>query len=285
MTGMKIGRFATKGGATGVGVLVGALVADVTKAADVTPDVLRHLTADIRSEIQSCISHAPTVPLDDATWKAPVPRPPKFLAMGLNYRQHAAEAGVDLPSAPLFFNKQSTCVVGPGDAILIPAVSDQVDYEGELAFVINQHCRHVPTDKATEVIGGYTICNDVSVRDWQRKSPTMTLGKSFDTHGPLGPYLVTPDELGDGSGLRLTTTVNGSIRQNTSTSDMIVSCAEMVSYLSAVFTLEPGDVISTGTPAGTGSWFSPPKWLRPGDTVQIDIESIGSLVNPVANDH
>lgn len=219
---------------------------------------------------------------------APIPRPPKFLAIGLNYADHVAESAtmLDKPEHQLWFNKQSTCVIGPGDAIHVPKASNVVDYEGELAFVIGRRCRHVPAERAPEVIAGYTIVNDVSVRDWQRRTPTMTMGKSFDTHGPMGPYLVTADELpgGDPHGLRLRTWVDDDLVQDSTTDHLIFDCWQMVEHLSTAFTLEPGDVISTGTPAGVGIARTPPLLLRDGMRVRIEIEGIGVLENPVVDE-
>ena len=220
-------------------------------------------------------------PLADLRLAPPVPRPPKFLAIGLNYAAHVAESGMQAPEVPLFFNKQSTCVVGAGAGIHIPRVSTMVDYEGELAFVVGQRCRHVSAADAAEVIAGYTIVNDVSVRDWQLRTPTMTMGKSFDTHGPLGPWIVTPDDLGDPHSLRLRTWVNGDLRQDASTDDLIFDCYQQVEHLTTAFTLEPGDVVATGTPAGVGMAMQPPRWLQAGDVVRIEIEGIGVLENPV----
>ena len=159
-----------------------------------------------------------------------------------------------------------------------------VDYEGELAFVIGQRCRHVSVADAPSVIAGYTIVNDVSVRDWQMRVQTMTMGKSFDTHGPMGPCIVTADELGDPHGLRLQTWVNDDQRQDAKTDDLIFNCYEMVEHLTTAFTLEVGDVIATGTPAGVGMAMKPPGWLKAGDTVRIEIEGIGVLENPVVNE-
>jgi 2-keto-4-pentenoate hydratase/2-oxohepta-3-ene-1,7-dioic acid hydratase in catechol pathway len=222
--------------------------------------------------------------LADAHLAAPVPRPPKLLAIGLNYAAHVAESRIEKPEHQLWFNKQSTCVVGPGDPIHVPRASAMVDYEGELAFVIGQRCRHVPAGRAVDVIAGYTIVNDVSVRDWQFRTPTMTMGKSFDTHGPMGPWLVTGDELGDPHRLRLRTWVNGELRQDAKTDDLIFDCYEQVEHLSTAFTLEPGDVISTGTPAGVGAAMQPPQFLKAGDVVRIEIEGIGVLENPVIDE-
>ncbi|MDQ3107926.1 MAG: fumarylacetoacetate hydrolase family protein [Actinomycetota bacterium] len=215
---------------------------------------------------------------------APVPRPPKFLAIGLNYADHVAESATPRPDHQLWFNKQATCVVGPGGAIHVPKVSDVVDYEGELAFVIGRRCRHVPAARAAEVVAGFTIVNDVSVRDWQRRTPTMTMGKSFDTHGPMGPWLVTPDELGDPHALRLRTWVNDDLVQDSNTEHLIFDCWQMIEHLSSAFTLEPGDVISTGTPGGVGIARTPPLLLRHGDAVRIEVEGIGVLENPVIDE-
>jgi 2-keto-4-pentenoate hydratase/2-oxohepta-3-ene-1,7-dioic acid hydratase in catechol pathway len=213
---------------------------------------------------------------------APV-RPRKYLAIGLNYADHIAESGMEAPEFPVFFNKQVTCVVGPGDDVHMPRVSNLLDYEGELAIVIGKRCRHVPADRASEVIAGYTIANDLSVRDWQLRTPTMTMGKSFDTHGPLGPWVVTADELGDPHDLRIKTYVNDELRQDGGTSEMVFDCFEQVAHLSQAFTLEPGDVIATGTPAGIGAVRQPfPEGLlKVGDTVRIEIDGIGSLENTV----
>jgi 2-keto-4-pentenoate hydratase/2-oxohepta-3-ene-1,7-dioic acid hydratase in catechol pathway len=213
---------------------------------------------------------------------APV-RPRKFLGIGLNYVDHVEESGMEPPEFPVFFNKQATCVVGSGDDVHMPRVSNLLDYEGELAIVIGERCRHVSEDRAAEVIAGYTIVNDLSVRDWQLRTPTMTLGKSFDTHGPLGPWIVTADELGDPHALSIRTYVNDELRQDGSTSEMIYDCFQQVAHLSQAFTLEPGDVIATGTPAGIGAVRQPfPEGLlKVGDTVRVEIEGIGTLENTV----
>ena len=213
-------------------------------------------------------------------------QPRKFLAIGLNYADHIAESGMEAPQFPVFFNKQITCVVGPDDDVHMPRVSNLLDYEGELAVVIGTRCRHVPEDRAHEVIAGYTITNDVSVRDWQVRTPTMTMGKSFDTHGPLGPWLVTADELGDPHDLRLRTYVNDELRQDGNTGEMIYDCYQQVAHLSQAFTLEPGDVIATGTPAGIGAVRQPfPEGLlKVGDVVRIEIDGIGELRNTVVEE-
>ncbi len=222
-----------------------------------------------------------TVALADVQLRAPLPRPPKFLAIGLNYADHCAEAGMPEPDFPMFFNKQTTCVIGPGEAIHVPRVSAMVDYECELGVVIGLRCRHVPADRAHEVIAGYTVVNDITVRDWQLRSPTMTLGKSFDTHGPIGPWIVTADEISDPQALGLRTWVNGELLQDATTAGMIFDCAQQIETLSTAFTLEPGDIIATGTPAGVGMLRQPSRWLEPGDTVVVEVDGIGRLENPI----
>ncbi len=224
-------------------------------------------------------------PIEDVRLLAPA-RPQKFLAIGLNYADHVAESGMEAPQYPVFFNKQNTCVVGPDAEVHMPRVSSLLDYEGELAIVIGTRCRHVPVERAHEVIAGYTIANDVSVRDWQIRTPTMTMGKSFDTHGPLGPWIVTADELGDPHELAIRTFVNGELRQDGNTREMIYDCFQQVAHLSEAFTLAPGDVIATGTPAGVGAVRQPfPEGLlKVGDAVRVEIEGIGVLRNTIVDE-
>lgn len=232
---------------------------------------------------------AAELPLDEVRLLAPVPRPGKVLAVGRNYADHAAEMTPDLvgePSSfPIVFNKQTTAVTGPFDRIRIPAVSDQVDYEGELGIVIGRRAASVPAASAMDFVGGYLVANDVSVRDWQRRSPTFTLGKSFDTHCPLGPWIVTADAAGEPSGLGVRTYVNGALRQDGRCADMIHDPARLIEVISTATTLEPGDVILTGTPAGVGAGFDPPKWLEAGDAVRVEIDGIGAIENRVVGPH
>ena len=275
-------------GATRIGCVVGDQVVDFAATAPELPHEMIALLetgpdalAVARRAEQSTLAR---LPLAEVRLAAPIRRPPKFLAIGLNYADHIAEArhiGYQACEAPIFFNKQSTCVIGPGEPIHVPRVSHHLDYEGELAFVIGRRCRHVPRERAHEVVAGFTICNDVSVRDWQRRTPTMTMGKSFDSHGPLGPWLVTPDEVGDPHTLAIRTWVNDELRQDSNTAHMIHDCWAQIEHLTTAFTLEVGDVISTGTPAGVGGAMKPPKWLVAGDRVRIEIDRIGTLESPV----
>jgi 2-keto-4-pentenoate hydratase/2-oxohepta-3-ene-1,7-dioic acid hydratase in catechol pathway len=222
-----------------------------------------------------------TVPIKIVRIEAPVPRPGKVLAIGLNYRDHAEESGQPIPQRPVVFAKASTCIVGPGDAIHIPRVSRAVDWEAELCFVIGKTARYAKAADAGQYVAGYTIGNDVSVRDWQFHSPTWMMGKSFDTHGPLGPYLVTPDEAGDVANLDIKLFVNGEQKQSSNTGQLIFGVGEIIEYLSAGMTLEPGDVVFTGTPAGVGGTRQPPEFLKAGDTVRVEISGLGVLENPV----
>jgi 2-keto-4-pentenoate hydratase/2-oxohepta-3-ene-1,7-dioic acid hydratase in catechol pathway len=226
----------------------------------------------------------PTIPLGEVRLLAPIARPPKFLAAGLNFEDHLKEVGLPRPPSPVFFNKQTTCVVGPGDDVHKPRVSDMVDFEGELGVVIGARCRHVPAEAAFDVVAGYLVVNDVTVRDWQLSSPTMTLGKSFDTHGPIGPWLTTVDEIDDPQNVRIRTWLNGDLMQDGSTVDMIFDIATQIATLSTAFTLEPGDVIATGTPAGVGIARQPPLWMKAGDIVRVEIDGLGVLENPIVDE-
>ncbi|MEK7794717.1 MAG: fumarylacetoacetate hydrolase family protein [Candidatus Hydrogenedentota bacterium] len=223
-------------------------------------------------------------PLSSLTLGPVIPYPPKFLAIGLNYADHVAETGREKPQFPVVFNKQRTCANGPYADVYKPRETEMLDYEGELAFVIGRRCRRVSAADAPKVIAGYTIVNDVSVRDWQRLAPTLTLGKSWDTHGPMGPWLVTPDELGDPHNLPIRTYVNGALRQESNTRHLMWNCYQLVEILSTVFTLEPGDVIATGTPAGVGMAMDPPTFLNADDVVRVEIDGIGHIENRIIDE-
>ncbi len=270
-----------------IGVVTDAGIIDLSEAAPALPTEMVAFLESGESAMQQARragSEGTPIPLADVRIDAPLLRPPKFIAIGLNYADHVAETGIDTPVHPMIFNKQSTCVVGPTDPVHIPRASAVVDYEGEFAFVIGRRCRHVSREDAAGVIAGYCIANDVTVRDWQLRVPTWTIGKSFDTHGPIGPWIVTPDEIGDPHQLRLRTFVNDELRQDSNTKHLIFDCYTLVEHLSTAFTLEPGDVISTGTPGGIGIAMKPPKLLQNGDVVRIEIEGIGRIENPVIDE-
>ena len=212
---------------------------------------------------------------------APIPRPGKIVALGRNYLDHIKETGSEIPKFPVVFAKFPSCVIGPNDPIPIPKISKQIDWEVELAIVIGKICKDVNENQSLDYIAGYTIINDVSARDLQRSDGQYVRAKSLDGFCPMGPCIVTKDELGDGSGLRMTTKINGVIKQESNTSQMMFNVPQIISYLSKSFTLEPGDVISTGTPSGVGFMRKPPEFLKPGDEVEQFIEKIGFLHNPV----
>lgn len=219
--------------------------------------------------------------LDEVTLLAPVPRPGKILGIGLNYADHVAESGMATPADQLWFAMMNTTANGPFAAIDLPRVSAQLDYEAEMVFVVGKRCRHVTCEQAPHMIFGYCVGNDVSVRDWQLRTSQFVLGKSFDGHAPFGPWLVTPDEVGNPHELGIRCFVNGEKRQDSNTRELIFDCYQQVEHLSKVMTLEPGDVIYTGTPGGVGVGFQPPRWLREGDRVRVEIDGLGSIENVV----
>jgi 2,4-didehydro-3-deoxy-L-rhamnonate hydrolase len=219
-------------------------------------------------------------PLSEVDYLAPVPRPGKVVAIGRNYREHAAEEGVNPPKEPLIFSKWPSSVVGPGAEIRWdPALARQVDHEAELAVVIGRKARRVSREEALDHVFGYTCLNDVSARDLQFGDGQWVRGKSLDTFCPMGPFLVTADEIGDPQGLRISCTVDGEVRQDASTSQMFFPVAEIISHCSQAFTLEPGDVIATGTPSGVGVFRDPPVFLHDGARIVVEIEGIGALEN------
>jgi len=280
---MKLARFRRSAASTSLGVVVGDRIVDLEAALPAAPrDVVDILTnPELRARVEKL---APTpqnsVALADVVLEAPIVRPSKYLAIGMNYQDHAEEArkaGIPIPKVQVWFNKQVSCITGPFAPIHLPAVSEKLDYEAELGVVIGTRCRHVRADRAKEVIGGYFVANDVTARDWQQASPTWTLGKSFDTHGPIGPWIVTADEIADPHALQMKLFVNGELRQSASTGLMIHNIYEQIAHLTKVMTLEPGDLILTGTPEGVGP-------LAHGDRVTIRIERLGELSFPVARE-
>jgi acylpyruvate hydrolase len=214
--------------------------------------------------------------------KAPIPRPGKLILLGLNYRDHAEETGQKIPEVPTLFSKYHNSVIGPGAAILIPNATEQIDYEAEFAFVIGRRGHRIPRERALDYVAGYTIVNDVSARDYQFATSQWMVGKTFDTHCPMGPALVLKDEIADPHRLDISLSIAGEVLQTSNTSQLIFKIPETVEYLSQVMTLEPGDVIATGTPAGVGFTRKPPRWLQAGETVRVEIAGLGMLENPVA---
>jgi 2-keto-4-pentenoate hydratase/2-oxohepta-3-ene-1,7-dioic acid hydratase in catechol pathway len=278
---MKLARF-IKAGKTRIGKIVNDDVVDLSGVEGVASS-MRHLLTSLptlRSALEA--AQSPNYPLDSVKLEVPVNDPQKFLAIGMNYKAHAEEArtaGIPIPTSQLWFNKQVSCLNGPYDPIELPRVVEKLDYEIELGVVIGRHCRHVKAEEARSVIAGYLIVNDVSARDWQHRSPTFTLGKSFDTHGPLGPWLTTDDEIPDPHALEMVLTVNGEQRQHTTTGDMIYNIYDQIEYLSTVMTLEPGDILATGTPAGVGAASG--RLLKASDVVRAKIERLGYIENRV----
>jgi 2-keto-4-pentenoate hydratase/2-oxohepta-3-ene-1,7-dioic acid hydratase in catechol pathway len=278
---MKLVRFSQAGGPIRIGKLDGGDIIDLTAATAGAAGSMRAVLDNftlLRPAMQAATGER--LAMSSLRLHAPIDDPQKFLAIGMNYQAHADEAaaaGVPVPTSQLWFNKQVSCITGPNDSIVIPRASDKVDYEAELAFVIGQRCRHVAEPDALSVVAGYMVCNDVTARDWQMRSPTYTLGKSFDTHGPLGPWLTTADEVPDPHALDMVLTVNGQERQRSSTADMIYDIRAQIAYLSTVMTLFPGDVIATGTPSGVG--IASGRFLAPGDCVRVEITALGALEN------
>lgn len=240
--------------------------------------------AEARKKIEAWVARPPTdstAELSSVKLLAPVPRPPKLICVGLNYRDHAAETKEEIPAVPTIFSKFSTAVIGPGDSIVLPKLSTRPDYEAEFAFVIGKGGRHIPAERWREHVFGYTNLNDVSARDYQKATTQWMMGKTFDTFAPMGPWVVSADEIRDPHALDISLTINGEVLQHSNTRNLIFKIPDLIAFLSGVFTLEPGDVVSTGTPGGVGFARKPPRYLRPGDEVVVRIEGIGELHNPV----
>jgi 2-keto-4-pentenoate hydratase/2-oxohepta-3-ene-1,7-dioic acid hydratase in catechol pathway len=287
---MKLTMF-EKGGGAALGVVEGTNVIDLAAADASLPKDLAALIAAGPAALGSVKAAAAKAPasakLPVASVKAalPIARPPKFICVGLNYALHAKEGGHPIPTYPSFFLRVATSLTAPGAPVIRPKVSIQLDYECELAIVIGKGGRHIPEADALDHVFGYTLFNDVSVRDFQRKTTQWTPGKNFDSTGPLGPWIVTADELPSGaSGLRIQTRVNGEVMQDSNTSDMIFSTASIVATLSEFMTLEPGDIIATGTPSGVAHARTPPAWMKAGDRVEVELEGMGVLSNPIVDE-
>lgn len=280
---MKLARFEV-GGRIRVGVVAGEGVICLTEVGFGYSDMLPLIAAGGHEldRIRERTAHAaPHYRLDEVHLLAPL-RPGKYLAIGMNYAKHVAEMGhAERPKYQYWFNKQTTCINGPYD-LIDPGVTEMLDYEVELGVVIGRTTKGARAAEALDHVFGYLVANDVSARDWQRHSPTFTMGKSFDTHGPIGPWIVTADEVPDPQDLALRCLVNGEVRQQSNTGGMSFSVAEQIEYLSTAFTLERGDLLATGTPEGVGAAMDPPGFLKPGDVVRCEIEGIGAIENRVA---
>lgn len=280
-----------KGGQKAIGVVEGDAVIDLSVAAPSLPrDMLPLIEAGpaALAAVKDAAAKAPAAArLATASVRPalPIDKPPKFVCVGLNYVEHAKEGGHPMPTYPSFFLRVNTSLIPAGAPVIRPKVSVQLDYECELTIVIGKGGRHIPEAKALEHVFGYTLFNDVSVRDYQRKTSQWTPGKNFDATGPLGPHIVTADELPPGaSGLAIMTRVNGETMQHSNTADMIFSTARTIAILSEFMTLEPGDMIATGTPSGVAHARKPPAWMKAGDTVEVEVERIGVLKNPIVDE-
>lgn len=282
---MKLARYRTAGEAR-IGAVIGDRIVDLRRVGIETADMLDIIEGGpaMLARIAGGLAGVDDgLPIESVQLLAPL-RPRKFLGLGMNYRRHAEEArrlGIAVSDAQLWFNKQTSCVNAPfGD--IEPGVTAKLDYEVELGVVIGRAAKSVKAADALDHIFGYLVVNDISARDWQFHSPTFTLGKSFDTHGPIGPWIVTADEIDDPAALAIRCLVNGEVRQDSNTDQFIHSIGAQIEYLSTAFTLEPGDILSTGTPEGVGAAMTPPRFLQPGDVVRCEIEGIGAIENRVA---
>ncbi len=288
---MKLARIKTDQGRLDIVRVDGEALTSLSKGVPGLPDCMMALIEqwdNYRDQI-AALPESADYQADQVTFLAPIERPGKIFAIGLNYADHIAESEViaeskiDAPEHQTWFAKASTSVTGPFDPIERPIVSEALDYEAELVLVVGKRCKHVRPENVDEVVFGYCIGNDVSVRDWQMQTPQFTLGKSFDTSAPIGPWITTADEV-DPSNLDIKLTVNGETQQSSNTRHMIFDCTAQLVHLSKAMTLEPGDLIFTGTPEGVGAAQKPPLWLKPGDRVRVEIEGLGAIDNSVVDE-
>lgn len=283
---MKLATF-THDRRTRIGVVEGDRIADVTATASGLPQDMRgllELGPDGLKRVKAALALAPRLALEEVRLEAPVPDPRKFLAVGLNYEDHVKEVGAKRPDFPSCFAKLPNAINGPFDPVQRPRVSDSLDYEGELGVVIGRGGRHIAKADAPAHVAGYCVVNDFSTREWQKLSPQVVLAKNFDSHAPFGPWITTPDEVGDPHRLAIRTLVNGKIRQDSNTREMIFDCFALIEILSRAITLEPGDVITTGTPPGVALGMNPPRWLKVGDAVRVEIEKLGAIENRIVEE-
>jgi 2-keto-4-pentenoate hydratase/2-oxohepta-3-ene-1,7-dioic acid hydratase in catechol pathway len=281
---MRFITFKRPGGAPEAGVLVRDQVVSISGAGFSSMLAVLAGGAGAKAKIENWTYHPPggsTFPLSSVRLLAPVPRPGKLICVGLNYRDHAIESKMEIPKVPTIFSKFPSAVISAGDPIVLPKNSTQPDYEAEFAFVIGLGGRHIQAADWEQHVFGYTIINDVSARDFQMATSQWLMGKTFDTFAPMGPHLVTADEIKDPHALDISLRINGEVLQQSNTRELIFKIPQLVAYLSSVVTLEPGDVVSTGTPAGVGYARKPPRFLQPGDEVVISVAQVGELRNPV----
>jgi ureidoglycolate lyase len=278
---MKLVTLSVHGGPSEIGVVDGARIVRIQRALPGLASTMVDLIAawdgaeeDVRRVVQQATE---VVPLEGVRLLPPIERPNKIMAMGLNYADHVAEAGLEIPKHQVWFSKQSNTVHPPFEPIQIPKASTSVDYEVELVFIIGKSGRNIPKADAAGHVFGYCVGNDVTARDWQKRTPQWVLAKSFDTHGPFGPWITTADEVENPHCLGIRSVVNGEIRQQSNTRELIFDVFDQVEYLSQVMTLEPGDVVFTGTPGGVGAVMNPPRFLKAGDSVRCEIDNLGAI--------
>jgi 2-keto-4-pentenoate hydratase/2-oxohepta-3-ene-1,7-dioic acid hydratase in catechol pathway len=280
---MKLVTFCRPGGPAEPGVLVGKDIVPLSEfGVSCVMSIIKGGAVALSAVKKFVEASEVRVPLKAVRLLAPIQRPPKFICIGLNYRDHAIESGMAIPTIPTVFNKFPNVVIGPEDEVVLPKMSEQPDYEAEFAFVIAKHGKNIQKKKWKEYVFGYTNVNDVSARDIQLKGTTQWLmGKSFDTFAPTGPWLVTADEIKDPHNLNIRLRLNGKTMQNSSTKELIFDIPAILAHVSQVVTLEPGDIIATGTPPGVGMARKPPVFIKPGDVMEVEVEGLGVLRNPV----
>jgi 2-keto-4-pentenoate hydratase/2-oxohepta-3-ene-1,7-dioic acid hydratase in catechol pathway len=273
---MKLISFSAKSGQ----IRPGYLFEDTRTVLDLAPNGFSSTLEVIASGTGSTLATS-RLSLDDVNLRAPLSNPPRIFAIGLNYRDHAKESGMEIPTTPVVFFKLPTAIVGPGDPIVLPKNSTQPDYEAELAFVIGKGGYRISASDWRDHVYGYTIVNDVSARDVQFASTQWSMSKCFPTFCPLGPTITTADEIADPHALNISLSIDGEVLQNSNTRELVFKIPELIEYLSSITPLLPGDIVSTGTPPGVGLGRNPKRWLKPGETVTVTIEGLGSLTNPV----
>ena len=282
---MKLATFEA-GGARQLGVVTGEQITPLNAASPGLPADMVGLIAawpSVEGEVRRVVdAGADALPLEQVRLLAPIRRPGKIMAIGLNYADHIAESGLGTPEHQVWFSKASTAANGPHDAIQVPRVSQTLDYEAELVAVIGRGGRHIARDEAAGAVFGYCCGNDATERAWQHRTPQWVLGKSFDTHAPFGPWITTADEVGDPHGRSIRCLVNGEVRQDSNTGRLVFDVWAQLEHLSQAMTLEPGDLIFTGTPGGIGAAMKPMRFLKPGDRVRVEVEGLGALDNPCA---